>query len=142
MNLTMFIPVGIIVISNVFYHMSMKSTPANINTFASLVITYLVASASSLAMYFLTAKNPSLMNEYEHLTWSSIVLGIAIIGLEFGFILMYKMGWAISAGEIVAASLLAIVLLIVGYFVYNEPITWQKILGIIICLFGLYLLSK
>lgn len=142
MNWSMFIPVGIIVFSNVFYHLSMKSTPANINTFASLVVTYAIASFSSLAMYFITVKNPSLMNEYQHLTWSSVVLGISVIGLEFGFILMYKMGWAISAGEIVAASLLAVVLLFVGYFLYDEPINLQKIAGIVICLSGLYLLSK
>lgn len=142
MNWSMFIPVGIIVFSNVFYHLSMKSTPANINTFASLVVTYAIASISSLAMYFITVKNPSLMNEYQHLTWSSVVLGISVIGLEFGFILMYKMGWAISAGEIVAASLLAVVLLFVGYFLYDEPINLQKIAGIVICLSGLYLLSK
>ena len=142
MNLNMFVPVGIIVFSNVFYHISMKSTPANINTFASLVITYAIASISSLAMYFFTVKNPDLMAEYQHLNWSSIVLGISVIGLEFGFILMYKVGWAISAGEIVAASFLAIVLLFVGYFIYGEPISLQKICGIVICLSGLYLLSK
>ena len=142
MNWSMFIPVGIIVFSNVFYHISMKSTPAGINTFASLVVTYLIASFSSLCMYFLTVKNPNLMAEYQHLAWPSIVLGIAVIGLEFGFIIMYKMGWAISVGEIVAASLLAIILLFVGYIVYDEPISLQKIAGIVICLFGLYLLSK
>ena len=80
MNLNMFIPIGIIVFSNVFYHISMKSTPANINTFASLVITYAIASISSLAMYFFTVKNPNLMAEYQHLNWSSIVLGISVIG--------------------------------------------------------------
>ena len=142
MNWSMFIPVGIIVFSNVFYHISMKSTPAGINTFASLVVTYLIASFSCLCMYFLTVKNPNLMAEYQHLAWPSIVLGISVIGLEFGFILMYKMGWAISVGEIVAASLLAIILLFVGYIVYDEPISLQKIAGIVICLFGLYLLSK
>lgn len=142
MNWSMFIPVGIIVFSNVFYHLSMKSTPASINTFASLVVTYIIASISSLVMYFLTVKNPNLLNEYQHLNWSSIVLGISVIGLEFGFILMYKMGWAISAGEIVAASLLAVILLFVGYFVYDEPINLQKLAGIVICLLGLYLLSK
>lgn len=142
MNLSMFIPVGIIVFSNVFYHISMKSTPANINTFASLVVTYAVASFSSLLMYFITVKNPNLVNEYQHLNWSSIVLGISVIGLEFGFILMYKVGWSISSAEIVAASFLAVVLLIVGYVVYGESITLKKISGVIICLIGLYLLSK
>jgi uncharacterized membrane protein len=43
------------------------------------------------------------------------ILGIAIVGLEFGNIYMYKVGWNISIGSLVSNMLsLAVILIIVG----------------------------
>ena len=39
--------------------------------------------------------------------------------------------------QIVQASVLAVVLIFVGYLVYHEAMTWNKIAGIIVCLAGL-----
>lgn len=93
-------------------------------------------------LYFATQKNPNLLAEYHHLNWSSFVLGVSIVGLETGFILMYKAGWEVSTGQLVASALLAIVLIFVGYFLYKEAMTAQKIIGVVVCMAGLYLINK
>lgn len=138
----MYLPILIVVAANTIYQICAKSTPAAINTFASLSITYLVGAAASVGLYFLTQKEPNLLAEYQHLNWSSFALGLAIVGLEAGFILMYKVGWSVSTGQIVQSAFLAIVLLVVGRLLYNEPITLQKLAGVAVCLVGLYLLNK
>ena len=39
-------------------------------------------------------------------------------------------------------SALAIILIFVGLIGYHESITWSKVLGVAICLVGLYFINK
>ena len=69
------------------------------------------------------------------------MLGIVIVGLETGWIYAYKAGWQVSTGFIVQSAVLAVMLLIVGYFLYNEALTWNKVMGVVICLAGLAVIN-
>lgn len=140
--MNLYFPIALIVVSNIFYHISTKSTPADIDPFASVIVTYLVGAAFAAVLYFIFNKNGSLVEEYRHISWSSFVLGLAIVGLEAGSILMYKAGWDISAGQLVYSALLAICLLFVGAIFYHEAITVKKVIGVLVCLAGLYLIQK
>lgn len=137
-----FIPILIAVLSNTLYNICTKSTPQNLNPFASLSVTYLVGALASVIMYFTTTKEPNLIAEYGKLNWSSFILGLAVVGLETGFILMYRVGWKVSTGQVVSSIALSVVLVFVGYLFYNESITFNKIAGIIVCMLGLYMINK
>ena len=63
------------------------------------------------------------------------------MAIETGWIYAYKAGWQVSTGFIVQSAVLAVMLLIVGYFLYQEAFTWNKVLGVIICLIGFHILS-
>lgn len=139
--MNLYFPVLIVVLSNTVYHICTKSVPQGVNTFASLSVTYAVGAIASAAIYFLTQKNPNLLAQYRGLNWSSFVLGLSIIGLEAGYILMYKVGWDVSVGQIVQSAFLAVALIFVGYLLFGEAITLRKILGIAVCLGGLYLIG-
>jgi len=65
----------------------------------------------------------------------------AIIGLEFGYIYAFKAGWPVSTAQIVQAAAVAVILIFVGFFLYKEALTWNKIAGIIVCLIGLTLIN-
>lgn len=140
--MSLYLPIFIVVLSNTIYHICAKSTSPGVNTFASLSVTYAVGAAASLVVYFITQKNADLLTEYRQLNWSSFALGLAIVGLEAGFILMYKAGWNVSTGQLVQSAFLAVVLLFVGFFLYKEPITARKLIGVAVCLAGLYLINK
>lgn len=142
MTLSMYWPIGLIVLSNIFYHVCSKSTPTDINPFASLTVTYAVGAAVSALLYVLLNRGGSLIQEYRHLNWSSLVLGLAIVGLEAGSIYMYQAGWDISTGQLVHSSILAMILILVGYFFYHEAITPTKVAGILVCMAGLYLINR
>ena len=64
-----------------------------------------------------------------------------IVGLEAGWIYAYKAGWQVSTGFIVQRAFLAAVLLLVGYFLYHESLTWNKVVGVVICLIGLVFIN-
>ena len=130
-------PIGLIVLSNVVYHICAKAVPAAINPLASLTVTYLAGAVTSAILFFALNRDASLLREYGKLNWAPFVFGIALVGLEAGFIYAYKAGWQVSTASIVQSSILSAALILLGFLLYHEAITWNKIVGVLICLVGL-----
>lgn len=139
---TYLLPLLIIVGSNVLYNVATKSTPVELNPFASLVVTYIVGAVFSFALYFVTNTDKSFFTELGYVDWTAIVLGFSLVGLEAGYIYLYRTGWNISVASLVANILLAIVLVFIGLAVYKEHISWQQFCGMAFCLVGLLLIWK
>ena len=135
-------PVLVVVGANTIYNISTKSTPANVNAFASLAMTYVIAALSSVVLFFLTSDSKNLLAELAKTNWTAYALGVAIIGLEFGYICIYRAGWKIGVASLVANISLACVLLVVGYFFYKELVTLKQLLGMGVCALGLMLIVK
>ena len=140
--MSIYLPIVIIVLSNTFYHISAKSAPSDVSPFAALTVSYGVGIVASLILYFVTNKGGHLIDEYRHINWSTIVLGLTIVGLEAGYLLLYRAGWNINTGSIVCSVSLAILLIFVGRLFYHEAISLSKLAGIGICLVGLYFINK
>ena len=104
-------------------------------------MTYIIGAIASAILYFVLGKNGNLVKEYSKLNWAPFVLGIVIVGLETGWIYAYKAGWQVSSGFIVQSAVLAVMLLFVGYFLYHEAFTWNKVVGVVICLIGLVFIN-
>lgn len=134
-------PIALVVLSNTLYQICAKSVPEGMNPLASLTVTYLVGAAVSCALYFILNRNANLLREIRLTNWAPIVLGIVIVGLEVGFIYAFRAGWQISMAQIVSSAVLAVILIFVGSLLYHEAITWNKIVGIIVCLAGLVLIN-
>ena len=135
-------PLLIVVGANTIYNISTKATPSDVNAFASLATSYFIAMLGSVVMFFFTADSKNLLVEISKTNWSALALGIAIVGLEFGYICIYRAGWKIGVASLVANISLACVLLLVGLFVYKEVITLKQLLGMGICAIGLMLIVK
>ncbi len=134
-------PIALVALSNTLYQVCAKTVPDGMNPLASLTVTYLVGAVVSCVMYFILNRNANLLREIRLTNWAPIVLGIVIVGLEVGFIYAFRAGWQISMAQIVSSAVLAVILIFVGYLLYHEAITWNKIVGIIICLAGLVLIN-
>ena len=134
-------PIALIVLSNTMYQICAKSVPEGMDPFASLTVTYLVGALFSAILYYALGNHSGLLKEYSKLNWAPIVLGIVIVGLEAGYIFAYKAGWQVSMAQVVQAAILAGVLLFVGWLLYHEAMTWNKIIGIVICLIGLVFIN-
>ncbi|MCR4709898.1 MAG: EamA family transporter [Clostridiales bacterium] len=135
-------PLILVVFANTAYQICAKSVPQNMDPFASLTITYLVSALASLVLFFVMSKDTSLIAEYSKINWASIVFGIILVCLEVGFIFAYRAGWQVSVLSIVQSAFLAIALIVVGFLLYKEAITWNKVVGIVIVLVGLYFINK
>ena len=142
MSASMVWPIALVVLSNIIYQVCAKSVPKEMNTMASMTITYLVGAACSAVVFFLTSKDSSLLQEFKKLNFAPFLLGISIVGLEVGFIYAYKNGWAVSTASIVQSAFLSVALIFVGALLYHETITASKIVGMVICLVGLYFINR
>ena len=132
----------LIVASNILYNICQKSTPESANPMSSLLVTYLTASIITLITFLLYYTDKALVQSIKELNWTSIVLGVAIVGLEFGYLMAYRAGWNISEGSLVANILLALMLIPVGVFFYQEGFALKKTVGVMLCVIGSILVSK
>lgn len=132
----------LIVISNILYNICQKSTPQKANPFSALFLTYLVAGILTVAAFYLSKPDKTFMQSFKGLNWTSPALGMAIVGLEFGYIMAYRAGWNISVGSLVANIILALALIPVGILFYQEGFGLNKILGAILCIAGLILINR
>lgn len=135
-------PILLAAAANTFYNICAKEAPAGINVYGFLVVTYLVAGLFSAIMYFFTAGNSTIMNELSKLNWSAFALGLSIFGVEVAYMFIYRAGWQIKNGAIAANSCLAIMLLLVGVFIYKESLSLVQLIGMAFCLGGLVLMLK
>jgi len=134
-------PVALIVLSNTMYQVCAKSVPDRMDPMASLTVTYLIGAVLSGGLYFLLGGR-SLMQEYHRLNWAPLALGVAIVGLEVGSIFAYRAGWQVSTKYVMQSAFISVALLVIGYLVYHEALSWSKVLGMAICLAGLFLMNR
>lgn len=130
-----------VILANTFYNICMKSMPVDVNPFGALMVTYLVAAIISGLIFVFMVGPGNVGVEITKLNWTSIVLALAIVGLEVGYVFVYRAGWTVSTASVVANIGLACVLIFVGYFLYKENVSLQQILGIIVCMVGLILIN-
>jgi drug/metabolite transporter (DMT)-like permease len=127
--------------SSAFYHFNAKSTPSNVNFTVSLLVTYAIAFAVTLLTFFFFPARNGIASELKQLNWASIGLAVAIVGIEFGFLLVYRSGWNLGIAAVLTNVVASLILLPVAIFLFKDKISWVNIAGIIVCFVGLVMLN-
>ena len=131
--------VAIVVLSTLLYHIAQKSIPAAAPPLLSLLVTYGVAVAGTLALLPLFPVRIPLGRGLRQLNWSSAAVGVAIVGVELGFLLAYRAGWKVSVGSAVTNALVAVLLLPVGLLAFGERLSGINVVGLLLCVAGVCL---
>lgn len=134
-------PLLLIVTSNCFYNVCAKSMPVDVHAFAGLTVTYLVGAVLSAILFVASVKPVNTLSEMSNVNWTSFILGVAIVGLEAGYVFLYRAGWKISNGALTSNICLAVALLVIGIFLYKETISFKQLVGMIVCALGLFLIN-
>ena len=134
-----YLPLVCVIIANIFYHNMSKCLPTNANPFLSLTIAYLVSAITTFLLY--CVNHGSFKGDMANINCTSLFLGLAIVGIELGYILLYRNGWTISTAALVANIVVAVVLFIIGFFIYKENISAYQIIGTVLCISGLLLIK-
>ena len=103
-----------------------------------------MGAAGALALYFATERTGlhSLAAQFREMNWANFALGFAIIGLEGGFLWLYRCGWSVSVGPILSYTGLAVALLLLGAVLFREHVGWRQIAGTALCLAGIALVTS
>ena len=127
--------------SSALYHFVAKSTPLNINFSISLIVTYAVALIVTLILALLFPADNGFVSELKKLNWSSFLLAFAIVGIEFGFLLVYRSGWNLGIAAVLTNVVASLILVPVAVFIFKDKLSLVNIAGILVCLAGLVMLN-
>lgn len=127
--------------SSALYHFVAKSTPSNVNFTVSLLVTYVVAFVMTLLTFFFFPVENGVVAELKKLNWASIGLAVAVVGIEFGFLLTYRAGWNLGIAAVLVNVVASLILVPVAVLVFKDKISWINITGILVCLIGLIMLN-
>ena len=127
--------------SSALYHFVAKSTPANVNFPVSLLVTYAVAFMVTLVGFLFFPVKNGLAFEFKQLNWASFLLAIAIVGIEFGFLLVYRSGWNLGIAAVLVNVVASLILVPVAIYLFKDKLNWVNIVGILVCLAGLVMLN-
>ena len=127
--------------SSALYHFTAKSTPSNVNFTVSLLVTYAIAFVVTVVGFFFFPAKNGILAEIKQLNWASIALAVAIVGIEFGFLLTYRAGWNLGIAAVLVNVIASLILVPVAIFLFKDEISWINILGILVCLAGLVMLN-
>ena len=134
-------PIVLVILSNVMYQLCARRMPNSVDPFAALTVTYLVGAAASLLLYLLLPKGGNIIEEFSQINWVPFIFGLVIVGIEVGWIFVYRAGWQVSTAPIVQSAIVAVILIILGFLLFKESMTWNKILGIAVCILGLFFIN-
>ena len=128
--------------ATVAYHLVLKLTPPGANPFLSLCVTYAMVALLFAGIVAATPGAFDWRGELRQLNWTAVALAVAIMGLDLGFILLYRTGFAVSLGALVTQSAAAMLLLAIGALVFREHLGVTKGVGVVLCLAGLWLINR
>ena len=132
------VPIAMIVIGGVLYHVSQKSTPRGVDPFFSLTISFGLAALACLAIFFF--RGSSVAGQMKQVNWTAYGLALSIVGIESGYLIAYRAGFRINLTSLACNTAIAVALIFIGTMLYSERLAPRNIAGAVLCLIGLTLL--
>jgi multidrug transporter EmrE-like cation transporter len=133
---------GIAIAATVGYHVVIKLTPVGANPYLSLTVTYAITAVIFMGVYAAMPSPTPLRAALGELNWTAVALAVAVVGLDLGFMMLYRGGFDVSLGQLVTQSAGALILLIIGVAFFAEKLSLVNIGGILLCIVGLWLVNK
>ena len=127
--------------SSALYHFSQKSTPVEVNPAVAIMATYAVALVLTAILAFFIPAKIGFLAELKQLNWASYLLAFSIVGLEVGFLLVYRAGWNVGIAAVLVNVVASLILVPVALVVFKQHLSWINIIGILVCLAGLVMLN-
>ena len=137
-----YISMVITVLATVMYNISQKSINQSVNPFLSMIVTYITAIIFSVLALIILPIDRNIISSLKQLNWASYVLGLSALGLEIGYLYIYRSGWNIAIAPLFVSIISTIVLLVVSIFVYKTKISPINAFGIGLSVVGLILMNK
>lgn len=127
----------VVVAALVCYHVAQRAMPTTVRPGPLFAVVYATAGLAVVTAMSLTGSIgafsdvPSVARHWQ--TWA--VAG-AVLGIEVGYLAMYRSGWSASAGSVVVQTIAALLLVGIGLAAFHEHLTPGRVVGLALCLVG------
>lgn len=129
------------VVSYVAFHIAMKSAPGDMNPMVMLLTIYFTAIGAALLNLILLPQRIPVVASFKKIDWTVIAAGVAVFGIELGFLYAYRVGWKVNVAAVVSNVAATLLLVPLGYFIFKDELNITKVLGLLLCLGGLALVN-
>jgi drug/metabolite transporter (DMT)-like permease len=133
--------ISLAILSSALYHFSQKATPVEVNPVVAILVTYVVALGLILILLFFIPTKIGLLAEIRQVNWASYLLAFSIVGLEVGFLLVYRSGWNLGIAAVLVNVAASLMLVPIALFVFKQRLSLVNMIGILVCLAGLVMLN-
>jgi len=127
--------------SSALYHFTQKQIPSGVNPAVSVIVTYVVSLILCFILLFFLPPENGFISGLKQLNWASYVLALSLVGLEVGFLLVYRSGWNIGIAAVLVNVVASLILVPVAIFYFKDKLSPVNIFGILVCLAGLVMLN-
>jgi drug/metabolite transporter (DMT)-like permease len=134
-------PMATIVASFIIYHMAIKALRPDLHPLAFLIGVYIIALVSTIGLWIAFPNLGPTGVRAEDMVWV-VLLGIALVGIEFGFLMAYRNGWTVSVAPTFSNVTLALIMAPIGMIFLKERLGWQGFAGLALCVLGLILMAR
>jgi len=124
------------------YHLVLKLTPPGVNPLLSLLVTYALVAALFGVGLLLMPGGFAWREEWRAVNWTALALAVVILGLDVGFLMLYRSGFQVSLAALLTQSAAALALLAIGVAVFRERLSAANLAGVLLCLAGLWLVNR
>ena len=132
----------LIVVGLVIYQLAQKSTDQSANPFVVVIMAYLIGIAACVGGYFLFPRQDTeMVPMMRTVIWSALGIGLGAAAIEIGFMLAYRAGWNLSLLPVSANVCGAVVLILIGLIAFRESLSFEKVVGLLLCIGGLVLIT-
>ncbi len=134
--------ISLAVVSSVLYHLFQKLTSVNANPAVALTVTYATSLVLCLGLIPFYPIKDGLGNAFKQLNWASVALAFALVGLEVGFLLVYRSGWSLGIAGTVTNVASALILIPIGLLLFKDKVSAINLVGVGVCIIGLVMVNQ
>jgi drug/metabolite transporter (DMT)-like permease len=131
--------IALVAVSLVAYQLAQRSVSGGSNAWSPLLVAYVLGAAVCGVGLLVSSRSP-VAELLRSASAGSFVLGIAVVGIEFGYLQAHRAGWHPAAVGLVGSVSGAVLLAVVAATVLREPLTTRQLVGMACCAVGLALL--
>ena len=134
-------PMATIIASFLVYHLAIKALRPDLHPLAFLIGVYMVSLVVTIGLWMAFPNLGPTGLRAGDMLWV-VLLGLALIGIEFGFLMAYRNGWSVSVAPTFSNVTLALIMAPIGLIFLKERLGWQGLAGLAFCVIGLILMAR
>lgn len=139
--MSFYLPMLMLITSVATYQIAAKLAPPHLNPWHLLSFVYATALLIVLGVGSLDRQN-TLLQTFKQTNGAVWVLGCAVVGIELGFLLVYRAGWKISLAGIISSVAVTSLMLPVGLLFFREKLSAINLVGMALCVLGLVFVTR